>query len=332
MIFMEMRIKNSIKAAVVQFNHRAGDKDYNLSVIEKMCREAASAGCNIIVFPEMCITGYWHVRKLSKQQISELSEPVPTGSSVIKLQKLASEHGLIIGAGLIEKNAGCFYNSYVVVQPDRDVSVHRKLHCFISAYLKSGNEFTVIETSIGVKLGVLICWDNNLIENARITALMGADILLAPHQTGGCGSSSPNAMGAIDPDLWECRKENPELLYNEFQGPKGRGWLRRWIHSRAHDNGMFLLFSNGVGRDDDEVRTGNAMIIDCYGEVVNESISIDDDMVTGILDLSLLDKCSGRKWIKARRPELYGALLGSNRNYISTRALRFGVPSADNME
>jgi predicted amidohydrolase len=42
----------------------------------------------------------------------------------------------------------------------------------------------------------------------------------------------------------------------------------RWLPSRAHDNGMFLIFSNGIGPDDDEIRTGNAMILDPYGEII----------------------------------------------------------------
>ena len=99
----------------------------------------------------------------------------------------------------------------------------------------------------GNRVGVLICYDNNLVENVRACALRGAEILIAPHQTGGCRSSSPHAMGPIDPDLWESRVEHPEAIEAEFRGDKGRGWLMRWLPSRAHDNGLFLIFSNGVG-------------------------------------------------------------------------------------
>lgn len=82
----------------------------------------------------------------------------------------------------------------------------------------------------------------------------------------------------------------------------------RWLPSRAHDNGMFILFSNGVGLDDDEIRTGNAMIIDPYGRIVAESEAITDDMVTCSIDLSLIPLSTGRRWIYGRRPELYGLL------------------------
>ena len=78
-------------------------------------------------------------------------------------------------------------------------------------------------------------------------------------------------MGLIDPALWHNRHENPEAIEAEFRGPKGRAWLMRWLPARAHDNGLFLLFSNGVGFDDGEVRTGNAMILDPYGEILAET-------------------------------------------------------------
>lgn len=75
--------------------------------------------------------------------------------------------------------------------------------------------------------------NNNLIENARITALQGAEILLSPHQTGGCKSGSPFAMGPVDRRLWDQREQNPEALQAELRGDKGRGWLLRWLPARA---------------------------------------------------------------------------------------------------
>ena len=70
-----------IRAAAVQFNHRAGDIDYNLGRIEHFCGLAADEGVQLIAFPEICISGYWHVRKLSRAEIEALAEPVPGGPS-----------------------------------------------------------------------------------------------------------------------------------------------------------------------------------------------------------------------------------------------------------
>jgi predicted amidohydrolase len=172
-------------------------------------------------------------------------------------------------------------------------------------------------------VGVLICYDNNINENGRITSLMGADIIIAPHQTGGCRTKNINLMGIIDRKLWDDRKENPQAIEREFTGEKGRGWLMRWLPSRAHDNGVFLIFSNGVGVDDDEIRTGNAMIIDPYGRILVETVKADDDMVVTDLDLSLLERATGREWIAARRPELYGLLTKRTGLERDTRELKF---------
>lgn len=313
-----------IKAAAVQFNHRAGDKTYNLRRIEHFVRLAAEEQVQLISFPEMCISGYWHVHNLTRAEIEALAEPVPAGPSTQTLSQLAQEHEMLIGAGLIEvAEDGRLFNTYVLCDRDGAVHAHRKIHCFISEHMHSGNRFTVFDTTLGHKVGILICYDNNLIENARMTALMGADILLAPHQTGGCRSKSPQAMGTIDPQLWHDRFIRPRDIEAEFRGPKGRQWLMRWLPSRAHDNGLFLLFSNGVGLDDDEVRTGNAMIIDCYGRILTETWQAQDDMVIADLDMAIQPMCTGRRWLRGRKPQLYGLLTESTGEEIDPRAARF---------
>ncbi|MEA3335758.1 MAG: nitrilase family protein [Chloroflexota bacterium] len=314
----------SIRAASVQFNHAPGDKAYNLNRIRSFVEQAHAQEVDLLAFPEMCITGYWHVRKLSREAIEALAEPVPAGPSIQALLSLARENDLTIGAGLIEMDdQGQLFNTYVVAMPDGRVARHRKLHCFISEHMTSGDEFTVFDVPQGVRVGVLICYDNNLGENVRITALKGAELLLAPHQTGGCHTPSPRCMGRISPELWKNRKKDPETIEQEFRGPKGREWLIRWLPARAHDNGLFLIYSNGVGLDDDEVRTGNAMILDPYGEILVETWKAGDDMVMADLDPGLLHMCTGQRWIKTRRPELYGVLAESTGREEETRIVRF---------
>ncbi|WNG40096.1 acyltransferase [Archangium violaceum] len=314
----------SIRVASVQFQHRPSDKAYNLERIRYFAGLASSNGVKLIAFPEMCVTGYWHVRHLDRAAISALAEPIPSGPSVNSLRALAREHDLVLGAGLIEEGAdGRFYNAYAVCLPDGTVHTHRKLHAFESEHIASGDRYTVFETPLGIRVGVLICWDNNLVENARATALLGADVLMAPHQTGGTNSRSPHAMGRIEPVLWQRRTEDPGAIEAEFRGPKGREWLMRWLPARAHDNGMFLLFSNGVGQDDDEVRTGNAMILDPYGRILAETWQAGDDMVVADLDLGLLPLCTGRRWIRGRRPELYGLLAEHRGDEVDPRQARF---------
>jgi len=314
-----------IRVATVQFQAAASDKAYNLDRIGHFAAEAARARVELLAFPEMCLTGYWHVRKLSGAAFEALAEPVPDGPSTRALRELSRGHGMTIGAGLLERAAGGVYNAYVVAMPDGTLAVHRKLHPFEHPNICAGDGYTVFDTPHGCRVGVLICYDNNIVENARATALLGAEVLLAPHQTGGCDSVSPRGMKPIDQSIWARRNEDPAACEAELCGPKGRAWLMRWLPSRAHDNGMFLLFSNGIGPDDDEIRTGNAMVLDPYGEVIAETRAFGDDLVVADLDAAVLPTSSGRRWLRARRPELYGLLARPTGQEMETRRVRFGL-------
>ncbi|HET8712327.1 MAG TPA: nitrilase family protein [Gemmatimonadales bacterium] len=314
-----------IRVASVQFQHAPNDQAFNLGRVRHFAGEAARAGAEIVAFPEMCITGYWHVRKLPRVEFAALAEPIPDGPSSTELRRLSREHGLTIGAGLLERAPDdCVYNAYLVAMPDGTWAVHRKLHAFEHPTICAGDRYTVFDTPHGCRVGVLICYDNNILENARATALLGAEVLLAPHQTGGCKSLSPHGMKPIDPAIWARRHEDPAACEAELCGPNGRGWLMRWLPSRAHDNGMFLVFSNGIGIDDDEIRTGNAMVLDPYGRIIAETRAAGDAIVVADLDAALLPMSSGRRWLRARRPELYGVLTRATGQELDTRRVRFG--------
>ena len=314
-----------IRVASVQFEHTDADKQANFRKISDFVTRAAEQNVEIIIFPECCITGYTFLRKLSRDELIDLAEPVSDGPSSQQLLTLAQRHKMTIGAGLVEiTDDGVLYNTYVVAMPDGACQRHRKLHCFISEHMSSGNQYTVFDdTTHKCRLGLLICYDNNIIENARITALKGAEILLAPHQTGGTVSPSPHCMGLIDRKLWDQRHDNPKAIHDEFIGPKGRGWIMTWLPARAHDNGMFLIYSNGVGVDAQEIRTGNAMILDPYGRVITETTAAEDTMVIADLQASLLENCTGKRWIKSRRPDLYEPLTIPTGAEQDTRAVRY---------
>lgn len=299
----------SLRVAAVQMESAPGDKAANFAKIEAFVAQAARQGVQLIVFPECCISGYWFMRNLSPEALQALAEPIFAGESSQRLIALAQTYGMSIGAGLVESGEDGFcHNSYVVAMPNGEARRHRKLQAFEHPLVKAGDEYTVFDEPHGFRLGVLICYDNNVNENGRIAALLGAEIILAPHQTGGCRTRNPHLMGLIERRLWDERRQNPQAIARELAGDKGRGWLMRWLPSRAHDNGVFLIFANGVGVDDDEIRTGNAMILDPYGHILVETGKADDDMVVADLDASLLQNATGRAWIAARRPEMYALL------------------------
>ncbi len=314
-----------LKVAAVQFQHSNADPSANLQTINDFIHLARQQDVELISFPECCISGYWGLRHYSKEQLTELAELYPSGPSIQTLIQWASEYLMTIGAGFIEVDEnGNLYNSYMVALPNGKTHCHRKLHTFVNPHLSSGGDYTVFDLPHGWKVGVLTCYDNNIFENVRQTALLGADVLLSPHQTGGTQSRSKFGLKPIDVELWQNREQDPEAIEAEFRGPKGREWLMRWLPSRAHDNGLFLVFSNGVGQDDDEVRTGNAMIIDPYGRIITETWKAQNEMLIADLDPQLLDNCTGRRWMRARRPELYTLLTKPTGNETDIFTARFG--------
>lgn len=305
-----------ITVATAQFQTRNGDKEYNLSRIEELTARAAREGARVVSFHELCITSYTFLRNLSRAQLSDLAEEVPGGKSVARLTRLAGEHHIAILAGIVEKDGDKLYNTYICVTGGGMIAKFRKLHPFISRYLSPGNEYVVFDL-YDWKCGILVCYDNNVIENVRATTLLGADIIFMPHVT--CCTPSPMpGRGWVDKRLWENRSAEPEALRAEFDGPKGRGWLMRWLPARAYDNGIYTVFSNPIGMDDDQVKNGNSMILDPYGEIIAECRTFDDEVVIGKCTSDKLELAGGYRYRNARRPELYGDILKRN-NKGSTR-------------
>jgi predicted amidohydrolase len=299
----------TIRISAVQFENRSGDKDYNLSVIESLSEEAAANGSDIVAFHECSLTGYTFARKLSGQQLLDLAEPVPEGKSISELRRIAGRYKITILAGLFEKDSeNHIFKAHVCVDKDGLVAKHRKLHPFINRHIQPGNSYTVFDLK-GWKCGILICYDNNIIENVRATVLLGAQIIFMPHVTMCTPSPRPGA-GFIDPALWRNRDKDPEGLRSEFDGPKGREWLMKWLPSRAYDNGVYVVFSNPVGMDDDQLKNGCSMIIDPFGEIIAECRKLGNDVTTANITPGKLADAGGYRYLNARRPDLYRNIIG----------------------
>lgn len=297
-----------IRVATAQFEHRDNDKAFNLGRIRELTRRAVEQGAEIVSFHECCISAYTWVQPLSYEQMLDLAELVPDGPSTRRMIEIAREFNVVVMAGLFEKDeAGKVYNCYVTVGPDGYITKYRKLHTFVNRHLTPGDSYNVIDL-LGCKIGFLICYDNNLPENVRITAMMGAEIIFMPHVT--CGLPSPMpGRGLIDKQLWDNRHRDPVRFRMECEGPKGRGWLLRWLPARAWENGVFAVFSNPIGVDGDTIKPGCAMILDPFGEVLAQNHTQDDEVVVALLTPEVLQQSSGLRYRKARRPELYGKLV-----------------------
>jgi predicted amidohydrolase len=298
-----------IRISSAQFENRSGDKEYNLSVIDRLSARAAAEGAQVIAFHECSLTGYTFAMGHSKQEMLDLAEFIPDGESIRKLIRIADRNKIAILAGLFEKDSDDnVYKAYVCVDGTGLKARYRKLHPFINEHISPGNEYCVFDL-LGWKCGILICYDNNIIENVRATTLLGADIIFMPHVTMCTPSTRPGA-GFVDPALWQNRENDPTSLRLEFDSMKGRGWLMKWLPSRAYDNGIFAIFSNPVGMDGDQLKNGCSMILDPFGDIIAECRTLGDDYVTAVITPEKIAQSGGRRYLNARRPDLYRDIIG----------------------
>ena len=304
---------DTIKIATAQFEHKSGDKNYNLKIIESLSETAAQQGAMAVAFHECSITGYTFARHLSEDQLLELSEYIPGGESISRLIEIAAKNNITVLAGLFERDKeNKIYKGYVCVDKTGLIAKHRKLHPFINPVITPGNAYTIFDLQ-GWKCGILICYDNNIIENVRATNLLGADIIFMPHVTMCTPSPRPGA-GFVDPALWKNKEKDPDSLRREFNGMKGRKWLMKWLPARAYDNGLYAIFSNAIGMDDDQLKNGCSMIIDPFGDIIAECTNLGNDVVTAIIEKNKLVNAGGYRYKKARRPELYKNIIGQPNN------------------
>ena len=111
-------MSGTLRAAAVQFEHSSGDKQANLATVDRFLVKAAEQKVQILLFPECCLTGYWFLRNLPKEELMRLAEPVFDGAISQALTIRARDNGMIIGAGLVEIDEPGpeprMYNTYVV--------------------------------------------------------------------------------------------------------------------------------------------------------------------------------------------------------------------------
>ena len=84
----------------------------------------------------------------------------------------------------------------------------------------------------------------------------------------------------------------------------------KWLPARAYDNGIYAVFANPIGMDDDQLKNGCSMIIDPFGDVVAECLILDNEIVVAELTPEKLTQAGGYRYRQARRPELYGDIIG----------------------
>jgi len=302
----------TLKIAVAQFQPKDADKDYNLSVIDKLTGKAKEGGAEVVSFHEMSITAYTFFKDLTRDEVKSYAEKVP-GKSTQRLIEIAAKYDVTVLAGLVEIDGeDKLYNTYICVDKNGLKAKYRKIHPFISKYLSPGTEYVVFNIK-DWKCGILICYDNNVVENVRATSLLGAEIIFAPHVTM-CTPSSMPGRGFVDDALWQKRELDPVPLRMEFDGPKGMQWLMRWLPARAYDNGVYYVFTNPIGYDGDQLKNGNSLILDPYGDVMVEIKSFNDEIAMATVTEDKLKLSGGYRYKNARKPELYKDILSADHN------------------
>lgn len=165
----------------VQFRPIKGQRDQNLDRVQSILDGAEA---DLIILPELFATGYYFD---STEQAQALSEPIPTGPTVVRLESWAVQTGATIVAGIAEQDGDQYYNSAVVVTPNGWLGTYRKTHLFNEETLhfspgRSGFQVWDVPDRRGqiYRLGVMVCFDWLFPESARSLALNGADVIAHP--------------------------------------------------------------------------------------------------------------------------------------------------------
>ena len=270
-----------------------GDEDVasNVSRVESLVREAASAGANVVLPPELFEGPYFP--QAEEERFFDLAHEVAGHPTIARFQSLASELGVAIPVSFFERAGQAHYNSMAMVDTDGAVlGVYRKSHIPDGPgyeekfYFNVGDTgFRVWETKVG-RIGVGICWDQWFPECARAMALKGAEVLLYP-----------TAIGS-----------EPATPQQDTRDP----WQRAMI-GHAVSNAMPVAASNRIGREGDIAFYGSSFIADGRGDKVAELGREEEGVAIAAFDRAALRReRAGWGFFRDRRPDLYAPLLRSD--------------------
>jgi predicted amidohydrolase len=276
-----------------------GEPERVLAEIDAWCDRAALEGAELILFPELVVHGH------CTPNTWELAESVPDGRSVQLLEDIARRRRMVLCAGLSEKERDIVFNTQVLVGPEGYIGKQRKLHLSRDEvfYYKGGREIAVFDIC-SCKVGIIICYDNQFPEVARVLALRGAEVLLMPH------------AGRFK--LWDDTTESQAAA-------------RRYSHDflkkyalRARENACFAILADQVGRagyvdmwpresENQPHHAGAALIWGPDGELIaaTQEEQIREEMIVATLDAASIarERALANYMLRTRRPELFGELV-----------------------
>jgi N-carbamoylputrescine amidase len=289
----------NIRVAAVSMNGFLGEPERVLRAMDAWCEKAAAQQAELVLFPELIVHGHCTPNTWA------LAEPVPDGPSVARLVEIARRHRLVLCAGMSEKERDIVFNTQVLIGPDGYIGKQRKLHLSRDEVFlyKGGREIPVFDVG-SCKVGIVICYDNQFPEIARVLALRGAEVILMPH--------------AARFKVWD-------------DTPKSEAAARRYSHDffkkyalRARENACFAILADQAGRagyvsqwprdsENQPHHPGAALIWGPDGELIasTQEEQIREEMIVTTLDAALLarERALANYMLRTRRPELFGELV-----------------------
>ncbi len=288
-------------------DHATADLAANLARAERLISDAASRGAQIVCLKELFSAPYFC--KVTANDRFDLAESIP-GPTVARLQQLAARLAVVLIVPIFEREgAGVYRNSAAVIDADgRLLGAYRKMHIpddplyHEKFYFTPGDGpvsgepagaetpgFRVWQTRYAT-IGVLICWDQWYPEAARITSLLGAEILVYPTAIGWHPSEKAE-WGAAQVESWQ-------------------------IMQRAHAiaNGVYVAAANRVGHEDEPGTDGltffgHSFIADPFGRII-ASAEEEEAVLVATCDPALIEE-TRRNWpfLRDRRIDAYGPIL-----------------------
>ena len=266
-----------VNVALAQISCKIGDKKHNFNIMKKNIKKAKKRGANLIIFPELSLTGY-----VNRDLTYELAEPIP-GSAIRSLEEITKKEKVYVVFGMLERSEkahAVLYNTSVLLGPDGLIGKYRKMHLPTHSvfeekrYFRLGYEAPVFETNIG-KLGLIICYDVFFPEICRLLRLRGSQLII-------CISASPGAR---------------------------RKFFEVFTVARALENTVFLAYVNLVGVENGLQFWGGSRIIAPSGNIVAQAKYDEEDLVIGNVDYAELERIEVFvPTLRDLRPELFNSL------------------------
>ena len=291
----------------------------NLDHASDMVREAARAGARIVCLPELFRSQYFCQRE--DHALFALAEPIP-GPSTERLAAIVRDEKITLIASLFERRApGLYHNTVAVLDhaspaPDHIAGIYRKMHIpddplyYEKFYFAPGDlGFRAIPTSEG-NVGALICWDQWYPEAARLTALMGANILFYPTAIG-WHPSEKSEFGEAQHSAWQTMQRAHAIANGVFVCA---------VNRVGHEHGDVVLTNPGGaateirGAGDHSPASGlefwgGSFIADPFGRILAQASPDREEILTADLDLSLVET-TRQHWpfLRDRRIDAYAGI------------------------